>query len=154
MSKKIIIMLTAVIAVVSVILVSVLGQIADFTSNVLVREITILGYEDPFEGLIEYETSPTTGNKIIYMDPNDIVVGETMLQLRWTVSPDNASTPDVRFSVNPNDGTATVSAQGLVIFYSTSWSSIMITVSATDGSLVSDVIYILAPSSSEGTFIG
>ena len=46
MNKKIVIMLTAIVCVVSVILVSIFGQVPNFQTNVLVKEIIIEGYLD------------------------------------------------------------------------------------------------------------
>ena len=92
------------------------------------------------------------GDKIIWVD--DVVPEETMLQLRWTVSPDNAYNTEVRFSTGLDDGSVTVSAQGLVIFHSETRTSALITLTAADGSLTSARVYIMQRSSDSGDFWG
>ncbi len=151
MNKKIVIMLAAVVAVVSVILVSIIGQIPNYDTSVMVREIIIEGYEDPFEGLVPCDVN-ANGDKIIWVD--NVVPEETMLQLRWTVSPDNAYNTEVRFSTGLDDGSVTVSAQGLVIFHSETRTSALITLTAADGSLTSARVYIMQRSSDSGDFWG
>ena len=55
MNKKIVIMLTAIICVVSVILISIFGQVPNFQTNVLVKTITVEGYLDKNGNVIPCE---------------------------------------------------------------------------------------------------
>ena len=100
MNKKIVIMLAAVVAVVSVILVSILGQIPNFETNILVKEIVIEGYLDENNNLIPCKIN-ANGDKIISLDE---IEPDTILVLKVSVNPDNANNPDVRYAIDVTDG--------------------------------------------------
>ena len=151
MNKKIVIMLAAVVAVVSVILVSILGQIPNFETNILVKEIVIEGYLDENNDLIPCKVN-ANGDKIISLDE---VEPDTILVLKVSVNPDNANNPDVRYSIDVTDGSVMVSSQGIVTFNSATRTSAVVTVTAVDGSLVSDRVIITKRTGMDsGDFVG
>lgn len=151
MNKKIIIMLAAVVSVVSVILVSILGQIPNFDTNILVKQIVIEGYLDTNNNLVPCKIN-SNGDKIISLDE---IVPDTILILEVSVSPDNANNTEVRYSIDVTDGSVMVSAQGIVTFNSASRTSAIVTVTAADGSLVSDRVIITKKSGVDsGDFVG
>lgn len=133
MNKKIIIMLTAIICVVSVILVSIFGQVPNFQTNVLVKTIAIEGYLDKNGNVITCEKN-NAGEDIIWLDK--IEAGETSIVLKWKTNPDNASNTDVYFSTGIDDGSIVVSDQGIVTFYTSTRTNCVVTIKAKDGSLV------------------
>ncbi len=140
MNKKIVIMLTALLCVVSVILVSVFGQIPNFDMNVLVEEITIDGYLDKNGNLVECETNEK-GEQFIAIE--EIEPGETTLILEWTVNPKNPSNPDIFFNTDAKDGVITISDQGIITFYSAEFTKIRITILPKDGSPAFAMVTIL-----------
>ena len=144
MNKKIVIMLTAIVCVVSVILVSIFGQVPNFQTNVLVKEIIIEGYLDKNGNVIACEKNKS-GENIIWLDK--IEAGETTVVLKWSVSPENASNPDVYFSTGIDDGSIVVSDQGIVTFYTSTRTNCIVTIKAKDGSLTSARVIIMKKSS-------
>ncbi|HIW55588.1 MAG TPA: hypothetical protein H9686_01195 [Firmicutes bacterium] len=151
MNKKIVIMLAAVVAVVSVILVSIIGQIPNYDTNILVKEIIIEGYLDENNNLIPCKVN-ANGDKIISLDE---VEPDTILVLKVSVNPDNANNPDVRYSIDVTDGSVMVSSQGIVTFNSATRTSAVVTVTAVDGSLVSDRVIITKRTGMDsGDFVG
>ena len=151
MNKKIVIMLAAVVAVVSVILVSILGQIPNFETNILVKEIVIEGYLDENNNLIPCKIN-ANGDKIISLDE---IEPDTILVLKVSVNPDNANNPDVRYAIDVTDGSVMVSSQGIVTFNSATRTSAIVTVSAVDGSLMSDRVIITKKTGMDsGDFVG
>ena len=144
-------MLAAVVAVVSVILVSIIGQIPNYDTNILVKEIIIEGYLDENNNLIPCKVN-ANGDKIISLDE---VEPDTILVLKVSVNPDNANNPDVRYSIDVTDGSVMVSSQGIVTFNSATRTSAVVTVTAVDGSLVSDRVIITKRTGMDsGDFVG
>ncbi|MBR2303481.1 MAG: hypothetical protein IKA42_06745 [Clostridia bacterium] len=133
MNKKTIIMLTAIICVVSIILVSIFGQVPNFQTNVLVKTISIEGYLDKNGNIIPCEKN-NAGEDIIWLDK--IEAGETSIVLKWKINPNNASNPDVYFSTGIDDDSIVVSDQGIVTFYTSTRTNCVVTIKAKDGSLV------------------
>ena len=146
MNKKIVIMLTAIICVVSVILISIFGQVPNFQTNVLVKSITIEGYLDKNGNVIPCEKN-NAGEDVIWLD--EIEAGETTIVLKWTVNPDNASNPDVYFTTGIDDGSIVVSDQGIVTFYTSTRTNCVVTIKAQDGSLVSARVIIMKRTSQD-----
>ena len=140
MNKKIVVMLTALLCVLSVIMVSIFGQIPNFDMNVLVEEITIDGYIDSTGVLQPCETNEK-GEKFISLE--SIEPGETVIVLEWTVNPKNASNPDIYFNTDAKDGVISISDQGIISFYSTEFSKIRITILPKDGSPAYAMVTIL-----------
>lgn len=140
MNKKIVIMLTAVICVVSVVLISIFGQVPNFQTNVLVKSITIEGYLDKNGNVIPCEKN-NSGEDIIWLDK--IEAGETTIVLKWKINPENASNPDVYFTTGIDDGSIVVSDQGIVTFYTSTRTNCVVTIKAQDGSLVSARVIIM-----------
>ena len=146
MNKKIVIMLTAVLCVVSVILVSLFGQVPNFQTNVLVREITIEGYLDKEGNLLPCETN-TKGENFIVLD--NIEAGETSVILKWKVGPDNATDPDVSFKLSVEDGSVVVSSQGIVTFYSADVRKVAVYILPKDGGPASAKVTIMKKADEE-----
>ena len=140
MNKKIVIMLTALLCVVSVIIVSLMGQIPDFQTNVLVKEIIVDGYVDINGNTIPCEKN-NVGDNVIWLD--NIEAGETTIVLKWSINPDNATEPDVFFSTGLEDDSVVVSSQGIVTFYSADVQSVVITIKAKDGGLAQARVIIM-----------
>ena len=151
MNKKIVIMLTAVICVLSVILVSLFGQVPDFQTNVLVKEIVIEGYLDKNGDVIPCETNPK-GEKFIFIE--DIEAGETSIILKWTVGPENASNPDVTFKTDVEDGSVVVSAQGIITFYTEEIRKVTIMVLPQDGGIGGVKVTIMKPIEEDDEVVG
>ncbi|MBR2372221.1 MAG: hypothetical protein IKA90_05070 [Clostridia bacterium] len=147
MNKKIVIMLTAIVCVVSVILVSIFGQVPNFQTNVLVKEIIIEGYLDKTGNVIACEKN-NAGENVIWLD--EIEPGETTVVLKWSVGPENASNPDVYFSTGIDDGSIVVSDQGIVTFYTSTRTNCIITIKARDGGLTSAKVIIMKRATSDG----
>ena len=146
MNKKTVIMLTAIICVVSVILVSIFGQVPNFQTNVLVKTIAIEGYLDKNGKVIACEKN-NAGENVIWLDK--IEAGETSIVLKWKINPDNASNPDVYFSTGIDDGSIVVSDQGIVTFYTSTRTNCVVTIKAKDGSLVSARVIIIKKNSQD-----
>lgn len=146
MNKKTVIMLTAIVCVVSVILVSIFGQVPNFQTNVLTKQITVQGYLDKNGKLIPCEKNKA-GENIIWLEKID--PGETTIILRWGVYPDNATNPDVYFSTGVDDGSVVVSDQGIITFYSASRTNCIVTIKAKDGGLASTRVIIMKKTSDD-----
>jgi len=146
MNKKTIIMLTAIICVVSVILVSIFGQVPNFQTNVLVKTIEIEGYLDKNGNVIACEKN-NAGEDIIWLDK--IEAGETSIVLKWKIKPNNASNPDVYFSTGIDDSSIVVSDQGIVTFYTSTRTNCVVTIKAKDGSLVFARVIIMKRASND-----
>ena len=142
MNKKIVIMLAALMCVVSVILVSIYGQVPDFQTNILVSDIVVEGYIDKEGNLIPCEEN-TKGEKFIFIE--DIEPGETTIVLKWTINPENASNPDVSFKVNVEDGSVVVSQQGIVTFYTADITKVSVVILPNDGGTDGVKITIMKP---------
>ena len=140
MNKKIVIMLVAIICVVSVILVSLFGQVPNFQTNVLVREITIEGYLDANGNVVACKEN-TKGEKFVELE--NIEAGETSVILKWKVGPDNATDPDVSFKLSVEDGSVVVSSQGIVTFYSSEISKVIVYILPKDGGPASAKVTIM-----------
>jgi len=140
MNKKIIVMLTAVISVLSVILVSLFGQIPNFDMNILVSEIVVEGYLDKNGEVIPCEKN-NAGENVIWIE--EIDPGETTIILKWKVVPDEASNPDVYFSTNHDDGSVVVSSQGIITFYDAEKTNVVISIMAEDGGLAEAKVIIM-----------
>ena len=146
MNKKTIIMLTAIICVVSVILVSIFGQVPNFQTNVLVKTISIEGYFDKNGNIIPCKKN-NAGEDIIWLDK--IEAGETSIVLKWKINPNNASNSDVYFSTGIDDGSIVVSDQGIVTFYTSTRTNCVVTIKAKDGSLVFSRVIIMKRESND-----
>ena len=142
MNKKIIIMLTALLCVVSVILVSIYGQIPNFQTNVLITDIVVEGYLDKNGNLIPCEENKK-GEKFIFIE--DIEPGETTIVLEWTIAPDNASNPDVSFKISVDDGSVVISQQGIITFYTADIPKITVVVLPKDGGTDGVKVTIMKP---------
>ena len=81
------------------------------------------------------------GDNVIWID--NIEAGETIIVLKWTINPDNATEPDVFFSTGREDDSVVVSSQGIVTFYDTNVQSVVITIKAQDGGLAQARVIIM-----------
>ena len=131
--KKSVIILIGVIYILSIAVVSFMGlKIDAFEETIYVKKIEITN-----EGV---KVTPTGDLYIVV--PYDFDSDEgTVFQLEWRVFPDDATIDAVKFIYDETITYATVSAWGAVMFYRAE-TSISVTISSIDGSMVSQKITI------------
>ena len=128
--KKSVVIIIGVIYGLSIIVVTLFGlKHKTFNEIIYVSQISIE------EENVKYLPS---GMKFIMLTPDEN--GQCQYQLKWTVSPDNVTTPDVAFDYDKENPHVTVDENGLVTF--TSQTEITITISSTDGTPAKDTIRI------------
>jgi hypothetical protein len=128
--KKSVVIIIGVIYGLSIVVVTLFGlKHKTFNEIIYVSQITIE------EENIRYLPS---GDKFIILKPDEN--GNCQYQLKWTVSPDNVTTPGVTFDYDRENPHVTVDENGLVTF--TGQTEIKITISSTDGTPAKDTIRI------------
>ncbi len=128
--KKSVAILIGIIYVVSIVVVGFFGlKIKGFDTTTYVTEVTFIGNE-----LDEMDD----GTKFV-----EITYSEThTYQLKWRVSPDDATHPEVSFGYDETTNVGEVSQDGLVTFYRPGVISVYI--HSTDGSSKNDYIKVIA----------
>lgn len=129
--KKSVIIIIGVIYGLSIVMVTLFGlKHKVFNEIVYVSQVEIV---DEFANYTE------NGTKYVVLFPDE--EGKREYQLKWNVSPDNATSKRVMFSYDKQKDFVSVDENGLVTF--TSSGAITVTVMAQDGSSQSDSIQII-----------
>lgn len=128
--KKSVAILIGIIYVVSIVVVGFFGlKIKGFDTTTYVTEVTFIGNE-----IEEMED----GTKYVTIEYNNTHT----YQLKWRVTPDDATHPEVRFGYDETTDVGNVSQEGLVTFYKPGVISVYI--HSTDGSSKNDYIKVVA----------
>jgi hypothetical protein len=120
MSRKVIIILIAFIAIIAVLLVSFLGSLAGGEHEVLAENVEITGYLNSDGEFVEVSSTDDDAKFITF---NYEPMNNT-IQLQWKVSPDKVTFPLVEFTIMGMDSGEEITTQkavvnhfGLVTFY-------------------------------------
>ena len=130
--KKSVVIIIGVIYGLSIVIVTLFGlKHKSFNEIIYVSQVTIVEENASFY--------PASGMKYIILSPDE--GGGCQYQLKWTVSPDNATNQSVTFDYDKEKSFVTVDENGLVAF--TRQGEITITITAADGTSQSDSIQII-----------
>ena len=130
--KKSVVIIIGVIYGLSIVIVTLFGlKHKSFNEIIYVSQVTIVEENASFY--------PASGMKYIILSPDES--GGCQYQLKWAVSPDNATNQSVTFDYDKEKSFVTVDENGLVTF--TRQGEITITITAADGTSQSDSIQII-----------
>ena len=132
--KKSVVIIIAVIYGLSIIFVTLFGLKHKSFNEVI--------YTNKIEIIEENADTLSSGLKYISLQPDDD--GNCQYQLKWVVTPDNATNKAVTFNYDKSNPNISVDENGLVTFTNIKkHGSITVTITSTDGTGVSDTIQII-----------
>ena len=128
--KKSVLIVIGLVYIASILIIGFFGMRQVVYSNIIyVREIECINEEARDMG--DY--------KMIIVD---YIEGNTGVQLSYRVTPDDATSKDVRFIYDENQTVATVTDLGTVVFNSPGL--IVVRIASTDGTIASETVWIVA----------